>query len=810
MPNPFRFPRRPLCCALLGTLFGTALPLLHVAAAQAQPATAEQHQQYDIPAGPLDQALNRFASAAGVLMSVDARLTEGKRSAGLRGSYPVGEALRRLLAGSGLEAVRGGDGSYRLQVASGAVTLAPVKVSAAGVVDGGAALGYRSETVSQVGPWQGRKLDDLPYSITVLPAELIENVRGATVDQIFRINPTTQIGRLQIENYQANVRLGGFSTQSFRRDGLSGTRYGHDATLEDTDRVEVLSGLSGFLYGPGNVGGTVNLVTKRPTAERLNRLTARNNGGENFYLHGDFGGPIDRDGRFGYRINAAYQDGETAVDRAELRRTFLSAAFDWRVTDDLLLQASISDGDFLATGVQSNWGVAAGARRPFARDIDSSRSWAQPWAERHFETTSYGTNLRWDATDWLTLRAAWLQSDGRRYQQFVTNTFQADGTYTQAFDSFGVGPNREYYEEQDESRYQVFADIRFDTGTLSHTLTTGVQRAHTSNTYPPSNTWQAPLITLTGARLEDGPIYIHRPVFDPFVQQSIPENRYGTTTLTIGDDIHIDEQWSVLAGLSRATIESRPFGAQSYEESAVTPSLSLVYKPLPTVTTYASYMESLEQGGVAAERFGGARVANAGEIMEPLVSDQIEVGAKWSVGGMLLTTALFQIDKALQYYDITDPTAPVYVQDGRQVHRGIEFTAFGRVAERWSLVGGLTLLDADVREQKQNAALEGKRPTQAAERLLKLRAEYDTPWLQGLTLVGGFQYTSDQYVDALNTDQMPSYTLIDAGARYVTALAGKPLTARIEIQNLGDKRYWVNGAAIGDPRTVTFSVSVDL
>src|SRR5690606_16371064 len=123
----------------------------------------------------------------------------------------------------------------------------------------------------------------------------------------------------------------------------------------------------------------------------------------------------------------------------------------------------------------------------------------------------------------------------------------------------------------------------------------------------------------------------------------------------IGDDITFNEQWSMLLGLNRSTIKtrSRPGpGADwetSYKKSAVTPTVSLVYKPVPSVTTYATYMEALEQGGLAADVHNGQPVRNAGEIMEPLISKQVEVGVKATVGDMLLTAALFEIDKGLQY-----------------------------------------------------------------------------------------------------------------------------------------------------------------
>jgi iron complex outermembrane receptor protein len=195
--------------------------------------------------------------------------------------------------------------------------------------------------------------------------------------------------------------------------------------------------------------------------------------------------------------------------------------------------------------------------------------------------------------------------------------------------------------------------------------------------------------------------------------------------------------------------------------------------------------------------------------MKPLTSDQIEIGAKWSVGGMLLTTALFQIDKALQYYDLSDPAAVRFVQDGRQVHRGIEFTGFGKVTNDLILTGGITLLNAEVEEQKEDPTLEGKQPSNVAERFAKLRAEYRLPALPALSLIGGVSYTGPQYGDALNTDRLPGFTLFDAGARYETGVGQHPLTLRLNVNNVTDKAYWNQGITLGTPRTVLFSASTE-
>lgn len=86
----------------------------HAPLAQAQ-AVADAILSYDIPAGPLHQALSGFAARAGVALSFDGKLLEGKNSQGLRGSVTVQEGFIQLLQGSGLQARRLPNGGYTLK-----------------------------------------------------------------------------------------------------------------------------------------------------------------------------------------------------------------------------------------------------------------------------------------------------------------------------------------------------------------------------------------------------------------------------------------------------------------------------------------------------------------------------------------------------------------------------------------------------------------------------------------------------------------------------------------------------------------------
>ena len=100
-------------------------------AAAPMPANAQAaSRSYEIPAGSLDEALTRFGSAAGILLSFPADLTKGRASPGLRGSFTVDTGLAALLANTGLQAVRQGDGSYQLRsVAAAPATAASTSVA---------------------------------------------------------------------------------------------------------------------------------------------------------------------------------------------------------------------------------------------------------------------------------------------------------------------------------------------------------------------------------------------------------------------------------------------------------------------------------------------------------------------------------------------------------------------------------------------------------------------------------------------------------------------------------------------------------
>ncbi|WP_083927876.1 TonB-dependent receptor domain-containing protein [Desulfobacter curvatus] len=183
-------------------------------------------------------------------------------------------------------------------------------------------------------------------------------------------------------------------------------------------------------------------------------------------------------------------------------------------------------------------------------------------------------------------------------------------------------------------------------------------------------------------------------------------------TVSLGDLITFDEKWSMLIGGAYARIHDKKYSnttgelTSDYEDGAFTPCVSLMFKPIPAVTTYASYMEALEQGAIAPDS-----AANANVQLEPYLSRQFEVGIKSVIGRTNLNLSLFRIEKANAY---TDSVTNIYSEDGRQVHTGAELSVTGRVTDNLTLFGGVTVLDAVIKKSS-NSAIEGKSPQAVPE-----------------------------------------------------------------------------------------------
>jgi len=523
-------------------------------------------------------------------------------------------------------------------------------------------------------------------------------------------------------------------------------------------------------------------------------------GGGSVYAHGDFSGPIGSQGRLAYRLNILDQGGETSVNGLDVTRRFASGTVDFHIMDNLLLEINALTGYYEAESCTPNWFFSGVTRIPSAPD--NSYAWAPSNSYNSVESNRIRGTLNYGISDVFTFRTAYLYSDNLRKLLGSVDYITGPETYYMRFQGYG-------FSYIDQGGY-AYLDAKFNTLGISHTLTMGVN--HTDEI---QNEWNATTklpanVTNLSLSDPDSASNFYFPAIRIMDYGTASTRLYldkwtGNNNYLIGDSIKFNDKWSALAGVNDAAVDvvnvTNSGSRTGYNTSAFTPTGSLLFKPMPWMTLYATYIESLEQGVVVAQTY-----KNAGEVLPPLRDRQYEIGSKAEIGKMLLTLAVFQIDKANQYSD--DGTVyGTYVQNGREVHNGVEFTASGKATEDLTLFGGATYLDATVKKTN-TPSLEGKEPVDVAKLSAKAYAEYNLPFFRELTLTGGVYYTGPSYADALNTLQLPGYATGDVGARYTTQVFGKETIYRLSVTNVLNKNYWLDSRQLGSPRTIMLNGTV--
>lgn len=126
------------------------------------------------------------------------------------------------------------------------------------------------------------------------------------------------------------------------------------------------------------------------------------------------------------------------------------------------------------------------------------------------------------------------------------------------------------------------------------------------------------------------------------------------------------------------------------------------------------------------------------------------------------------------------------------------------------LTGGVAYLDPRYHKTSDEAS-RNNYVTNLSRWAVKLGAEWEPSFFDGLTLSAHLSSQSKQYLDKANSYYVPSVTTYDIGARYRTSLAGNPLTLRLSIENLTNKAYCVAplSQGQGSPRTVLLSATMN-
>lgn len=664
-----------------------------------------------------------------------------------------------------------------------------------------------------VGVLGDKAAEDVPFAIKSYGSTLILNQQPQTLGQVLENDPSIRTG-YAFGNAAELFIVRGFPLygDDIALDGLYGLTPRQLIAPELYEQVQVLNGASAFLNGaaPGGsgIGGSVNLTPKRAGAKPLTRATLNYTGDEHVGGSFDIARRAGPDDSIGIRVNGAARRGEVSVD-GEFRSAYvLGAGIDW-------------------TGDRARLGLDLAYQRMHVRQLrpkvtvsttiprvpDADANYGQPWTYSTLRDIFGMVKGEYDLTDDITAYAAFGARDGSErglyggitVTDIVTGAATGDGMFVPRTDNNEAG--------------QAGIRAKFRTGPVSHEVNAGGSMIWqvNRNAYDflqgyATNLYNTPSVARPSTWFAGGDLD------DPF-----PLSRTELGSLFISDTIGaFDDRALLTVGLRHQAIQVKSYSyadgsrTGAYDESANTPVIGLVVKPVDGVSFYINRIQGLAQGPSAPI---DPKLVNSGEVFAPYKSTQYELGGKVVVGGIGLSLALYQTKQPSAFtrpVDAANPTGQqVYVLDGEQRNRGVEFSLDGEPVEGLRLIGGLSVGKAELR-RTGGGVNEGNWAPGVPAYTANANVEWDLPFLPASTLTGRVVRTGEQKVNAANTLEIGSWTRFDIGARYVFEMNEKPVSLRLNVDNVANKRYWASAydsfsstLLQGAPRTVKLSTSVD-
>ena len=644
---------------------------------------------------------------------------------------------------------------------------------------------------------------DTPFSTANYTSRMLEDQQARTLADVV-VNESSVRVMTSTGSFSEDFQIRGFNVTSgdVGLNGLYGLSSSNRMPAALMERVEVLKGPGTLMYGispNGSIGGNINIVTKRAKDAPLTRLTTTYESKSVFGAHLDTSRRFGNNQQWGVRFNGVFRDGQTSLDDGHQKFGLGAINVDYRSlnlrwTLDAYTQREEVDNFRAQTGFHpANLTIP----RP-----PSGHTAIYDGANLMSRDRTVATRLEYDTSEFLTLYAA----GGYRYGN-AEQDFPSARTINAVNDLGNLRIINAWYDAETRNHTgEIGARARFETGPVKHVLTVSgsllkyeagsfylsapLSQTINSNIYNPVK-----LIPMTGVRLS------------PTKNSESEMTSFSVTdTLSFANDRVL-----VTGGLRRQQVKLENFNpagrvTSSYDESAVSPLFGVVVRPSQHVALYGNFTSGLTRGGTAP-----ANAANAGEVFEPYESKQYEAGVKLDYSGLISTVSVFQIERPNALVDFA---TNIYNFDGQQRNRGLELSTVGQVLPGLNLMASATIYDAEL--QKTAAGVnQGNDANGVPSHTLNFGADWELPWVPGLSLNTRALYTASTPYNQENTQTLPSWTRVDIGGRYVTRMGNTPVTLRASVENVFNERYWLSSSTlltvgtVAAPRTVLMSAQFD-
>jgi iron complex outermembrane receptor protein len=632
----------------------------------------------------------------------------------------------------------------------------------------------------------------LPMQALSLSAERLDDLGISQLSGITKLDASVSDAYNAV-GYWSLLKVRGFDVDvrfNLRRDGLP-INGETSLSLANKAAVEVLKGSSGIQAGTSSPAGLVNLVVKRPLADDATTLVLGAIQGGTVEAALDHSQRFGASREFGLRVNLAAAHLEPTLRNSKGKAHTAALAADWRVSPDTLVEAEV---EFSRQSQPSQDGFSLlGDKVPDARGVDprinlNNQPWTLPVV---FDNTHASLRVQQKlAGEWRAQAALGIQrlrTDDRNAFGFgldCNETSSFEGVFY--CDRYGPDGRFDLYDYRSENEHRdttsldVSASGPVQFAGLRHELTVGGLTSRYQARF------QRQAYNFAGVGNIDGSA-VTQPNPALTGENTNRDERSNElylrdrTALTASTNLWLGLRHTRLHRESVRTDGSRP---TDYSQSVTTPWVALSHAIASDWLVYASWGQGVESEVIPNR----SRYVDPGQALPALKSRQTEVGLKTGTQRVEGSLTVFDISRPL-WRDIgsCDVTASCERRaDGQARHRGIEASA----DLKWS-GGGLFASAMRLHARRQgsaDASLNGLVPPNVPETTLKAHVRQDL--LPGLQAQVGLRYEASRFATPDNSLAIPSWTVADAGLRYMQGMGSQIWIWRAAVDNLTNKRAW--------------------
>ena len=771
-----------------------------------------------------------------------------------------------------------------LKLAAGGLaglSIAGAAHAAGAVATAGAEAEAESTTVSGVDVEAGRMKQanpkitaeplNNPQTVTIVSRGTMEAQNLLSLRDVLTIVPGITFGAGEGGGgFGDSINLRGFSANNdITFDGVRDSAQYTRSDSFNIEQIEVTNGANSVYSGAGSVGGTVNIVSKRPQARNSSTVTGAL-GTEGYYR-----ATVDANHLVGddiaVRLNAMYHENDApGRDVEHFKR--------WGVAPSITVGLN-GPTQFTALYLHQEdrntpqYGVPFYNGRPVP-GVSSETYYGYSNIDKQRQNIDMLTGVidhdfggglklrnlaRYQDVRQLTVvdppqgvfclanglkPVGWSQSTTAINLTGFTPCLAADpapGFYAPS------GPRGNLRDTKNTLLHNQ-TDFTWDGdfGGVRHTLVFGAAFFHEEFELDTGNI----LRTETGATVALPPMSIANPntVYTGpinFVRASQQFGSRSNQAVYLFDNIVLNDNWSINGGVrwehnsgwnrtdTYSTVVGPTLGTVTpgprfkNSEDLLTYRIGVVYKPIPNASLYVAYANSKTPSQATVNGSGACNALTC--RVDPEKARNIEVGAKWDVAGRLsLTAALFQNDRTNYKVASADPAVPAQQTDGEARVRGVALGASGRLTDPWSIFANYTYLDSEVKRGVAKLAAsqgldftKGDPLTNTPKHAFSLFTTYDLPHRvqvgYGVTYQGSFYLSQHGQITGSVPPARTTIPLVKIPDYWVhrfmvTWAATDQLQLQLNINNAFDEDYYVRGrnngwATPGDARNAVLTAS---